>query len=435
MHVAYFSERPYHPLDEELTIAQGIWGISNRYFDPAVGARLYNEYLDQAVFAEESGYDGIVLNEHHGLVTCMGAVANVEAAILARITKRCRIIMLGNLPTIVGNPLRLAEELAEIDLISGGRLVSGLVRGGGTEQLGNNSNPAFNRECFEEAHEFIIKVWTTPGPFRYEGRHFHYRFVNPWALPLQKPHPPIWVPGLVSPETVTWCAERNYPYVALSTYLEPTIDLWDLYCETAARKGYQAGSENFGYLQKVIVAETESEAHDIAMLELQGGRAAAFAAIRPEFMFPPGYNSRQAAGRMARQFRNPKGGPELFVRRGDYDVGEAKKIINSPAQLKILEDSYRLIVGTPESVIPKIKKILEVLRPGVFIIRHSDGPLDHETRMRQIGLIGRRLLPALKEIGSELGLVSPFDRKPGSQRLSSAGAWQRVARADALAEL
>ncbi len=435
MHIAYFSERPYHPLDEELTIAEGIWGISNRHFDPANGARLYNEYLDQAVRAEEAGYDGIVLNEHHGLVTCMGAVANIEAAILARITRRCKIILLGNLPTIVGNPLRLAEELAEIDLISGGRLVSGIVRGGGTEQLSNGFNPAYNREYFLEAHDFIIKAWTTPGPFRYEGKHLHYRFVNPWALPLQKPHPPIWVPGLVSPETVNFCAERRYPYVALSTYLEPTIDLWNLYCETAAKAGYQAGPENFGYLQKVIVGETETEARELAMLELQGGRAAAFGAIRPEFMFPSGYNSRDASRRMGRQFRNPKGGPELYVPRGKFDVREAKAIINHPEQLKILEDSYRIIVGTPASVIPKIRKLLDVLRPGVFIIRHNDGPVDHATRMRTIDLIGRELLPALKEIGEKMELPSPFDRAPGSRPLAGTGKWQSVARAEALAAL
>jgi alkanesulfonate monooxygenase SsuD/methylene tetrahydromethanopterin reductase-like flavin-dependent oxidoreductase (luciferase family) len=435
MHIAYFSERPYHPLNEELTIEKGIWGIPNRYFDPAAGSRLYNEYLDQAVCAEQAGYDGIVLNEHHGLITCMGAVANIEAAILARITKRCKIIMLGNLPTIVGNPLRLAEELAEIDLISGGRLVSGLVRGGGTEQLSNNSNPAFNQEYFREAHDFIIKAWTTPGPFRYEGKHLHYRFVNPWALPLQKPHPPIWIPGLVSPETVSFCAERGYTYVALSTYLEPTVDLWDLYCESAARAGYQAGPENFGYLQKIIVGETESQAHEIAMLELQGGRAAAFAAVRPEFMFPPGYNSKRASGRMARQFRNPKGGPELFVRTPDYDVKEAKKIINDPAQLKILEDSYRIIVGTPSSVLPKIEKLLNILRPGVFIIRHSDGPLDHQARMETIKLIGRELLPAIREIGDRMGLPGPFERSPRSRPLPSSARWERVANADALQAL
>src|SRR6266852_8831029 len=89
------------------------------------------------------------------------------------------------LPTLK-NPLRMAEELAEIDLISHGRLVPGWVRGAGSEQLFNNANPAYNREYFNEAHDVVSAAWTRPGPFRWEGKHFNYRFINPWALPYQK---------------------------------------------------------------------------------------------------------------------------------------------------------------------------------------------------------------------------------------------------------
>ena len=106
-----------------------------------------------------------------------------------------------------------------IDVISGGRLVTGWVRGAGSEQFAHNANPAYNREYFTEAHDFIIKAWTQPGPWRYEGKHFHYRFVDPWPLPTQKPHPQMWIPGVLSPETVLWCAEKRYPYIALCTLL------------------------------------------------------------------------------------------------------------------------------------------------------------------------------------------------------------------------
>jgi alkanesulfonate monooxygenase SsuD/methylene tetrahydromethanopterin reductase-like flavin-dependent oxidoreductase (luciferase family) len=95
----------------------------------------------------------------------MDSVMNVEASILARITKRVKIVLLGNPLPVVGNPLRLAEELGMIDMISGGRLVSGWVRrGGGSEQFASNANPAFNREYFNEAHEVVIQAWTRPGP-------------------------------------------------------------------------------------------------------------------------------------------------------------------------------------------------------------------------------------------------------------------------------
>ncbi len=196
--------------------------MSNGSYDPGLGADLYNRYLDEKVYAEEMGFDGLMLNEHHSTPFCMGGVMNVEAAILARITKRAKIVLLGNVLPIWDDPLWLAEKLAEIDMISRGRLVSGWVRGTGRESVAHNAQPPFNWERFQEAHDFIVKAWTKPGPFRWEGEHYHYRYVNPWARPYQDPHPPIWIPGVMSRNTVEWSAKHRYPYVMLATELEPT---------------------------------------------------------------------------------------------------------------------------------------------------------------------------------------------------------------------
>ena len=431
MHVMYFSERPYHPVPEEVLLRNGYWGVPNTYYDPAVASRLYNEYLDEDVFAEKMGFDGIMLNEHHGLILCMGSVVDVEASILARITEKVRIVLLGNPLPVVGNPLRLAEELAEIDLISKGRLVAGWVRGGGTEQFANNTNPSYNREYFNEAHDLIVKAWTTPGPFRWEGKHFNYRFVNPWALPLQKPHPPMWIPGLVSPETVQWCAKHRYPYVALATYLEPTVELWNLYAEAAAQEGYQAGPENFGYLQKVYVAETEEKAQELGKQDLYGGGM--YTAIRPEWLFPSGYNSKAATQRLARQFTDPKGRTQLFTGYEGQSIEEAKAAVYG--LYPHAQESYQLIRGTPKTVIPKLRKIMEVLRPGIFGLWQNDGPIGHPERMNNIRLLGEEVIPAMREIAKELGLESPLERQPGSRPLPATGQWDPVAQSEALAAL
>src|ERR1700737_3962843 len=123
MHIMYFTERPYHyvPEDEVLKI-HSFFGVPNRHFYPVKGAQLLNEYLDDKVLAEELGFDGVMLNEHHGTPFCMGAVMDMEASILARITKKVRIVLLGNPLPVVANPLRLAEELARMEIISGGGL-------------------------------------------------------------------------------------------------------------------------------------------------------------------------------------------------------------------------------------------------------------------------------------------------------------------------
>src|SRR5918997_1753827 len=117
---------------------------SNRHFDPVEGSRLYNERLEEYLYAEEVGIDGIMLNEHHNAPFCMQAKANIFAAILAGMTKRTQIVLLGNPLPLAENPIRLAEELAMIDMVSKGRLVSGFVRGGGTEQLAAGGHPADN---------------------------------------------------------------------------------------------------------------------------------------------------------------------------------------------------------------------------------------------------------------------------------------------------
>ena len=420
MHIMCFTERPYYHVPEEQILKNAShFGVPNTYFDPVKGSELYNTYLDEAVYAEEMGFDGIMLNEHHGTPFTLGAVMDVEAAILARITKRVKIVLLGN-PLPVADPLRLAEELAEIDMISGGRLVPGWVRGSGSESLFNNANPAFNRELFNEAHDFVIKTWTTPGPFRYEGKHYHYRFVNPWVLPLQKPHPPIWIPGVASPETVIWCAKHRYPYVALATFLEPTIEMLNLYADVAAQEGYQAGPENFGYLQRVVVAETEEKAQELGKGFMYGGGIFTFA--RPEWAYPAGYNSKAATRRLARVFTDPKTGQQLRrVTPSDSpeDIAETKRQIDASYQAEL--DNQQIIVGTPQTVIAKLRKFIEVLRPGIFSLWYAHGPSSHAERMTSLRLLGQEVLPAMREMAHALDLVDPYERQPGSRPLPPSG--------------
>jgi alkanesulfonate monooxygenase SsuD/methylene tetrahydromethanopterin reductase-like flavin-dependent oxidoreductase (luciferase family) len=441
MNLMYFTERPYRDVPEDEVIKnRGFFGVSNKFFDREVGSRLYNEYLDEMVYAEEVGFDAIMLNEHHGTPFCMGGVMNVEASILARITKKARIILLGNpLPTF-HNPLRIAEELATIDCISHGRLVPGWVRGAGSEQIFNEANPAYNRERFEEAHDLILAAWTRPGPFRWEGKHYNYRFVNPWVTPYQKPHPPIMIPGVLSPETVVWCAKHKYPYLGLGTALPATAELWNIYGDTAAQEGYEAGSENFGYLQHVVVAETEEKAEALGKAHLFGGGQGAFS--RPEHTLPPGYNSKEATKRLARtmtagsggflgvsaeqlgrsQDKSADGGTTLQqvadstrrrLARGEATIDEAREAIYRAYPKAVA--GLQIIAGTPKTVIPKIRRILEVLRPGTFGVFQSQGPVSFEDRMTSIRLLGQEVLPAVREIGKELGIVDCFERQAGSR--------------------
>src|ERR1700680_1662805 len=144
----------------------------NELYDPEVGHRLYNRYLDELISAEELGFDGVCVNEHHQNAYGNMPSPNLIASILARQTQRCKIAVVGNALPLYNPPTRVAEEFAMIDVISGGRLIAGMVVGGGPEYYSNGLNPAQARERFYEAHDLIIKAWTQPGPFVFNGKYY-----------------------------------------------------------------------------------------------------------------------------------------------------------------------------------------------------------------------------------------------------------------------
>ena len=399
MLIGHFTEQPWQVDKSGLMGTQSTdLSISNGLYDPNVGAHLYNRYLDEKVYAEEMGFDALMLNEHHSTPFCMQGVTNVGASILARITKKAKIIILGNVLPIWDDPLWLAEQLAMIDMISHGRLVSGFVRGGGRESFAHNSPPHFNRERFQEAHDFLIKAWTTPGPWRWEGKHYHYRYVNPWARPLQQPHPPIWIPSTVSVETVKWTAEHRYPLVLLATKLEPTKDAFQLYHDTAKDLGYESGSQNVAYLWKVHVDETEEKAEEVGRKYLSGVSNPFLAGnegeVNSAIMSLPGHTSRTS-----RRLSTTAFGPA-----GRFGTNRR------PFEDQVSDNT--IITGTPKTVLPKIRSVLEYLRPGSVFFWDGDGSMSHEDQMRSLRLMGEEVLPAVREMGKELELFSPFEVDP-----------------------
>src|ERR1700746_2940941 len=157
MFVMYFTEKPMstYPSNIGLEVGHTALMFSNKYFDPVAGSELYNRYLEHYIYAEEQGVEGFMLNEHHNAPFCMQAKCNIFASILAAVTKKAKIVLLGNPLPLAEKPVRLAEKLPMIGMIRRGRRVSGFGPRGGQEQLANGVNPAFNRERFQEAHDLI----------------------------------------------------------------------------------------------------------------------------------------------------------------------------------------------------------------------------------------------------------------------------------------
>ena len=421
MQFNYITERPYRGLTEEQICEHGaFFGLPNSAFDAQQASNDYNAYLDEAVLAEEVGFDGVGLNEHHGNPFCLGAVLNVEAAVLARITERVKIVLIGNPIPAHRNPMRLAEELAMIDLISKGRLVTGWVRGSAPEQFANNSNPAYNREMFEEGHDFIVQAWTRPGPWRYEGKHFNYRHVNPWALPYQKPIPPAIIPGFLSRETVQWAVAKSYPYLGLGGPLAPNADLLDFYADEFAARGLQAGPENFGHVVFAYVDDDKERAERVGLHAFTfGGGNANFA--KAQHTLPAGYNSLSAIKRLATVSQSGWLGVTKEHLDETVDVKKAsieKQRRGAQAKYRQMRDNLQMLVGTPEEVTAKLKIVLRCLRPGMLFFMGPFGNAGEDDRRRSIRLIGEQVLPELRAESERLELTDMFQRTPGSAPLT-----------------
>jgi alkanesulfonate monooxygenase SsuD/methylene tetrahydromethanopterin reductase-like flavin-dependent oxidoreductase (luciferase family)/pimeloyl-ACP methyl ester carboxylesterase len=407
MLIGHFTERPYQDPKSGYFGATGRpitdLSLSNGDYDPQIGADLYNRYIEEKVYAEEVGFDGLVLNEHHSTPFCMGGATNVEAAVLAHATKKAKIILLGNVLPIWEDPLWLVEQLAIIDLISRGRLVPGWVRGTGRESYSHNAPPHHNWERFQEAHDFVIKAWTVPGPWRWEGKHFHYRYVNPWCRPYQQPHPPIWIPGVASKSTIEWCVKQRYPYVMLATDLEATRDSFAVYHALAREAGWESGPQNVGYMFRVHVDETEELAEQAGRKFLQGPSNPFLAGnegrVNPFIQNLPGITSRRNL--LPTATKQPAGRSSGGLGAGGNAYEEQIKRLN-------------IICGTPDTVLPKIRHVLETLRPGIAIFWDGDGAMTHEDQMRSLRLFGEYVLPAVREMGKELDLPSPFEVDPAT---------------------
>ena len=383
--VFFFTEMGYTAYSQEAAAEYGYTNLMfpNEHFSPQQANQLYSMYFDELQYCTESGFDGVMINEHHNNPLNMMPSINVIGGILAKSTKQGRIVFLGNVLPIHDNPVRVAEEIAMIDIISGGRVVCGFVRGIGQETMATNVNPVHNRERFEEAHDLIIKTWTTPGPFRWEGKHYQLRVVNPWMLPLQKPHPPIWIPGVASPESVTYAAQHSYPYVALAPPLDLAEEIFDLYDSTAQEAGYTAIADNRGYAIRVNVADSDERAYEEGK-HFYWQLGTSFGLAPTHWQGPPGYQSRAASqGRRqaARDSVRAAGGTGL-----SYEEAQA---------------TYQVVTGNPDTVVRKLKDIIDVADPANLIIWGREGRMSHQTAMRCIDLMTQEVIPAVKEYQSK----------------------------------
>ncbi|GAC1313773.1 MAG: LLM class flavin-dependent oxidoreductase [Chloroflexota bacterium] len=397
MHFYAFHLMPWPYLPEDFGVTHDTaWVVAeNDLYDARRGHKLYNRYLDELELADQLGFEGVCVNEHHQNAYGLMPSPNIMAAALARRTSHAKLVILGNVLTLYDHPLRVAEEVAMLDVISGGRVVSGQVVGTGNEFFSYNVNPTYARSRFREAHELIVKAWTTPGPFAWEGEHYQFRYVNVWPKPFQQPHPPIWIPGSGSAETIDWVAERRYTYMVLPTLAPYVVRAAsaDAFRAACLKHGYTARHDQIGWGIGIYVAETDAQA-------VQD--------YEPHFWY---YAKNLLRNRDT--FNAPPGHSSISSLLGALE----RRRVGRPGNFSSWDDIQKagyVVVGSPATVRDRLREIATATGLGVLVPNFSVGNVPHARTRKSMELFAREVMPALRDLNVDDAVDTVHPNGPAS---------------------
>lgn len=378
MRAWFFSENAYPHLPPEEEYESIRVTLPNRLYDPKLGAQLYDRYIDEWLMAEEEGLD-IMLNEHHQTPTCVDPAAPLVLAALARLTKKARLLLLGNPISNRRDPVRVAEEMALADILSHGRLEVGFVRGVPYELAAANSNPVRTNERHWEALDLIIKAWTErDGPFSHEGRFFHHRNINIWPRPYQDPHPPVWV-SATSPGGAARVGSRGFVQATFLTGFGGTPRVYESY-----RKGWrEAGLGDDVPVHRLAYAP---------LLYTSNDRERALAGAEQLLWY-------LRANKVPLHYKNPPGYVPVDVNLR-FMRGAMPQLAASIKDLTVEKaiDAGIMFAGTPDEVFDQVKRFYaRVGGFGHMLLMGQAGFLNHDDTVHGIRTFAREVYPRLKE--------------------------------------
>jgi alkanesulfonate monooxygenase SsuD/methylene tetrahydromethanopterin reductase-like flavin-dependent oxidoreductase (luciferase family) len=370
-----FHLMPYADVDLDAIDRHGsAWvDFSNSHYDPKKGAELYNRYLDEMEYADQLGFDGVVLNEHHQTAYGLMPTPGVLAGALSRSVKRAKIAILGRALPLLNNPLQVAEEFAILDNVTRGRFIAGFVRGIGAEYHAMGINPADSQERFAEAHDLIIRAWTQPGPFEYVGKHYDFRYVNPWPTPYQKPHPPIWIPSQGSGSTIRWAAAMRYTYCQTLSPIAMVAKFFQMYRDEAEKAGYQASPDQLAWSNTIYIAETDEKAIREAKPHLEA-LVNRLLLMSPQTLLPPGYTNVESMKAI-----------------------RAKRSLSRTQTIDDLMKAGVVIVGSPNTVREKLAEYQDLAGFNTILTKTQFGTMPAEMTRNNMAAIAEEVLPHFRD--------------------------------------
>jgi alkanesulfonate monooxygenase SsuD/methylene tetrahydromethanopterin reductase-like flavin-dependent oxidoreductase (luciferase family) len=343
-----------------------IWPLAGDGYSAAAAVHSMQTTFDQFRRADEFGFDWVTVAEHHYSAFSLTPNPMVMAGALTQIVRNAKIAVLG--PTIpILNPVRVAEEFAMLDTMSGGRVVAGMLRGTPNEYVTYNINPAESRERFAEALHLIRRAWIETQPFGWLGKYYQYRTIAIWPRPVQKPHPPLFMSGS-SPEAGEFAALNHIGLGFAFTTVPLARKAVQHYRDCARAAGWEPSPDNVIYRAAFHVADTDDEAFaDMSTLPPRISLSDQNVAVS-EAVLESGYYGRDTVDQRRR---------------------------NSQRALAERIELGQVIVGSPATVAAQVRRIRDAL--GAGIIDLVVGVQLGEKTMRSIEMFGSQVLPRMRE--------------------------------------
>jgi len=370
-------------LDHLKTGAELPYPLSKQHFKSGVAVRTYAEHLTAWEELDRLGYDGVGFNEHHCSPYGLMNSPNLMAAAAAQRTKRLKLLIYGNLLPL-HEPLRLAEELAMLDCLSNGRIISGFARGIPREYQVHNVSLADSRARFEEAYEIVTRAWTED-VFSYSGRFWSYKDVAIWPRPVQRPHPPIWIPIVGSKESIEFAGRHDIPITPGLAGGGLRNDIIRFYAKCLAGAGHRITPNHLSLGLNAYVAGSKAQAvREVAPYHLYFNRT----------LFSHGSFTETAAQRKvgyvsqsSTDYVRPENQRAAALLREDF---------RNMTMADVERMAEQMPWGTPGEVTERIIAQADAAGANMVQIGFNRGAMPHDMFIEQIRRFAAEVLPALQ---------------------------------------
>ena len=385
MKVAMFQQAPYRflPEDFEQHYASCVTTPYPELADAAGITATIHGMLDELVLGARSGFDGVVVTEHGQAAYDITPNPSLPAAILGHTLRTegldAALIVLGRSLGKTREPLKVAEEYAMLDLISGGRLVAGFPVGLSYDANINQGIPGVEtRGRFKEGYEVLRRAWASQEPFAFNGRYSQYANVNMWPRPVQDPHPPLWFPGSGNPGTMDFVLDQDAAFVLLTWFGVKMggEGIFDRFWEMCEAKGKEVNPHRVAVVQVCAVAETDERAEAEYGPWLEKGFRHGLGSIPLHFFLQPGYVP----------YRGLQG-----MLRSTADPGIAGRL--NSVTFRELSDAGCVIVGSPATVRERLESVCREMKVGNLLAMLHMGEMPHELAEKSIRMFSEEVLP------------------------------------------